>query len=269
MSPLPPLTVRDSKVPADSEIAQEKAHYDALYAHTNSRQPLPAHVVANREIPLWNKYVGALKGKRVLECGSGDGEKAVWLATQGALVQAVELSPIGVERTLERAQAQGVAARVKAYPGDCTELEKFITPDSIDLALGFSVLHHFPAVAFGRSLHAVLKPGGRAVFFENSNANPLYRFLRGLKNNESACGSPLTQGEVRELVQLVGAGEPIFPRFGLFAHAKKYIFRNNTFFAALMDTTDRVIDAIPGSRRWSSHMWVVLEKPLSSALPKQ
>ncbi|MCC7162378.1 MAG: class I SAM-dependent methyltransferase [Anaerolineae bacterium] len=251
-----------SIAPEPTELELEQAHYDALYADTDARKPLPAHVVAPQEIEMWNEHVGSLKDKQVLECGSGDGEKAVWLASRGAFVQAVELSPVGVERTLERARAHGMADRVKAYVGDCTRLQDHVLPNSIDLALGFSVLHHFPAREFGCSLRAVLRPGGRAVFFENSNANPLYRWLRGIRNNESVCGSPLTQVQVRELVAQVGGGYPFYPRFGLFGHAKKYVWRESALFAGAVDGIDRMVDAIPGTRRWSSHMWVILCKPV-------
>ncbi len=252
--------------PLVSELDQEKEHYDALYARAQIDKPLRAHAVVPQEIDLWNQHVGPLEGQSVLECGSGDGEIAVWLARQGAFVQAVELSPRGVERTLERARVHGVAERVQVHVGDCTRLEQYIAPHSIDIALGFSVLHHFPPTEFGRSLRAVLKPGGRAVFFENSNANPLYRWLRRLRNNESACGSPLTLHEVDQVAAQVGTGFPVYPRFGLFGHAKKYIFQNSALFAALVETTDRMIDAVPGTRRWSSHMWVVLHKrPLSDS----
>jgi SAM-dependent methyltransferase len=249
---------------ASTALEQEQAHYDAIYTSGDPYEPLPVHIVHPQEITLWNKYVGPIENRRVLECGSGDGIPAVWLASHGAFVQAVELSPIGVERTLERAQAHNVADRVQGFSGDCTHLEEFIAPNSIDVALGFCVLHHFPPTAFGRSLQTVLKPGGRAIFLENSNANPLYRMLRRIHNNESVCGSPLTQAQVLELVAQVGAGFPVFPRFGLFGHAKKYILRESQLFAMIVDSTDHLIDAIPGSRRWSSHMWVVLSKPFVS-----
>jgi SAM-dependent methyltransferase len=243
------------------ELEEERKHYDELYADSDVSAPLPSHIVPRQERALWDKYVGDLQGKRVLECGSGNGRVAVWLASKGAQVYAVELSPVGVERTRERARAHGLGERVVAQAGDCTRLEEYVATDSIDVALGFSVLHHFPSTEFGRSLRNVLKSGGHAVFFENSNANPLYRFLRRIRNNESACGSPLTQTEVRELVAQVGDGFPVYPRFGLFGHAKKYVWRESAVFAGLVNGVDRAIDTIPGTRRWSSHMWVVLKKP--------
>jgi SAM-dependent methyltransferase len=239
----------------------ERARFDELYSRPAVFTPLPEHIVPREEYALWDKYVGPIAGKRVLECGSGDGAKAVWLANRGADVQAVELSPVGTARTLERARHYGVPDRVQAYAGDCCALERYIEPNSIDLALGFSVLHHLPSQAFGRSLRAVLKSGAHAVFFENSNANPIYRFLRRIRNDESACGSPLTFEEVQELIAQVGDGACVFPRFGLFALSRKYVFKQNRVFAALVETIDRVIDMVPGTRPWSAHMWVVLRKP--------
>ncbi|HZQ05314.1 MAG TPA: class I SAM-dependent methyltransferase [Anaerolineae bacterium] len=245
----------------ESTLAQERQYYDTLYARAKIDEPLLSRLIPPSEEPYWNKYVGSLNGKQVLECGSGDGRVALWLATQGARVQAVELSPIGVERTRERARLHGLEDRVQAYVGDCCKLEQVIPPNSIDIALGFSVLHHFPPKEFGQSLRAVLKPGGRAIFLENSDINPLYRFLRQIRNNESACGSPLTQAKVRELVAQVGEGFPVFPRFGLFHLSAKYVFRNRAFYRRLVNRVDEIIDTIPGTRRWSAHMWVVLLKP--------
>jgi SAM-dependent methyltransferase len=244
-----------------AELQLEKEHYDALYANSDVEAPLPEHIVPRVEWELWSKHVGPIEGKSVLECGSGDGAKAVWLASRGAFVQAVELSPAGVERTRQRAQYHGVGERLRAYTGDCTKLEEVVEPASVDIALGFSVLHHFPPTEFGRSLATVLKPGGHAVFFENSNRNPLYRFLRRIRNNESACGSPLTAEEVKELIRQVGDGEMVFPRFGLFAFSKKYIFKESRVYAFVVDGTDNLINLVPQSRPWSAHMWAVLRKP--------
>jgi SAM-dependent methyltransferase len=247
-----------------SDIEKEKSFYESRYADSDIGAPIPQHILPPVEHRLWDKYVGSLEGKHVLECGSGDGATAVWLARQGALVTAVELSPVGVEKTRQRAKSHALENRVWAMVGDCCHLQEIVPPNSIDIALGFSVLHHLPKREFGQSLRVVLKPGAHAVFFENSNANPLYVFLRRLRNNESACGSPLTYREVEQLIAAVGTGERVYPRFGLFSFAKKYIFKNSRLFRAMVDAADQIIDRVPGSRRWSAHMWVVARKPAES-----
>lgn len=173
---------------------------------------------------------------------------------------AVDLSPIGIQKTIERVRFHKLQDNVKAYCGDCCELEKVLPPDWVDFTLGFSILHHLPPREFGRSLRKVLKPGGTGVFFENSNANPLYRLRRRFFSNESPGGAPLTEERVSAFIAEIGAGRKVYPRFGLFSLSKKYVFQNNKVFSTCVETVDRIIDKIPGSRIYSAHMWVVVYK---------
>src|SRR3990172_3508446 len=129
---------------AQLEIEEERAFYDNHYARSNVTAPIPLHFLPEADWQLWNQYVGPLTGKRVLECGAGDGKLAVWLAKQGASVLAVELSPVGVEKIKERAHYHGLSSQVKAYCGDCSRLEDIFDCESVDVALGWSVLHHLP-----------------------------------------------------------------------------------------------------------------------------
>jgi len=242
-------------------LEKERVEYNRRYSRvTLANFHIPAHILPQEEWELWNRCVGSLAGKSVLECGAGDGYNAVWIANQGADVTAVELSPVGVSRIIERAESHGFQDRLRAICADCCDLDVVIPPNSIDIVLGFSVLHHLPPNRFGTALARILKPGGRAVFLENSNANPLYRFARKIRNSESACGAPLDGKEVDALIALVGGGEKVYPRFGLFGLTKKYIFQQSKVFATIVDGVDGVIDHIPGSRRFSAHMWVVLYK---------
>jgi SAM-dependent methyltransferase len=242
-------------------LEEERAEYDLRYSQvTEADYHVPDHILPKKELKWWDRYVGGLAGKSVLECGAGDGYHAAWLAKQGADVIAAELSPVGVSKIRDRATYHGLQDRLRPICVDCCELDNLILPNSIDIVLGFSVLHHLPPDRFGAVLAKILKPGGRAVFLENSNANPLYRFARKIRNNESACGAPLDGQEVDVLIALVGGGEKIFPRFGLFSLTKKYVFRQSRAFAACVEGIDEIIDHIPGSRRFSAHMWVALYK---------
>jgi SAM-dependent methyltransferase len=239
----------------DSRLDRERGYFDESYLNTDLGEPLPEHPLPQEERGLWQLHVGDVTGKTVLDCGAGDGKLSVWLAQHGAQVISVELSPVGCKKIMQRARLHDVDSRVIVICEDLCNLES-VSPNSIDLALGFAVLHHVPAEAFGKSLVRVLKPGASALFFENSSRNPLYRLGRSIRNSESPEGSPLTPEKVDLFLKSVGTGERIYPRFGLFAHAAKYVFTKSRIFRGLVQGIDKAIDRIPGARPWSSHLWV-------------
>jgi len=63
------------------------------------------------EPDLWTKepnaalvqFAGALEPGRALDVGAGDGRNAIWLATQGWAVTAIDLSAVALERAAARA----------------------------------------------------------------------------------------------------------------------------------------------------------------------
>ena len=67
------------------------------------------------EPDLWTKepnarlvqFAGELEPGRALDVGAGDGRNAIWLATQGWAVTAIDLSTVALERAAERAAARG------------------------------------------------------------------------------------------------------------------------------------------------------------------
>jgi SAM-dependent methyltransferase len=77
-----------------------------------------------------------------------------------------------VERA--RSRAQGLDAKFVVGPAEETGL-----PDaSFDLVVGKWVLHHLDVADAAAEVHRLLRPGGRAVFFENQDRNPLLRLAR-------------------------------------------------------------------------------------------
>jgi len=94
---------------------------------------------------------------RVLSLGEGEGRNAVWLATQGFEVWSVDLSPVGVAKTLKLAESLGVT--VHAAAGDLTDY--VIEPATWDVIVSIFV-HTTPAIR--RRIHQQvvngLRPGG-------------------------------------------------------------------------------------------------------------
>ncbi len=122
--------------------------------------------------------LGTLSGRRVLDLGCGYGETAAWLALQGAIVDAVDISPAMIEVSRRLAARLGMEDRITfhAAPGESLPFEN----SRFDAAFGHDVLHHLDLEKARGEIRRVLKPGGRAVFVEPLGHNPILNLFRDL-----------------------------------------------------------------------------------------
>ena len=114
---------------------------------------------------LWTKepnaelvqFAGGLEPGRALDVGAGDGRNAIWLATQGWAVTAIDLSTVALERAAERAAARG--AQLECVVADWREHD--FGDDAFELVV-VSFMHPQPderEALFGRVARALV-PGG-------------------------------------------------------------------------------------------------------------
>jgi SAM-dependent methyltransferase len=108
--------------------------------------------------------LGDLRDKHVLDYGCGMGEESMYFAKLGAIVNAIDISPIGVELTLKRAQHNGLIDRVSASVMDA--LHTSFDDDTFDCVHGLGILHHVGLREGLTEIRRVLKPGGSGVFLE-------------------------------------------------------------------------------------------------------
>ncbi len=121
-----------------------------------------ARIVAEEELqidPAW------LRGKRVLDCGCGNGRWAYGLASLGAKVTAVDASPSGLEATRRVLTELGAEAEYILSPLEA--LDEALPPERrFDLVWCWGVLHH--CGSFTGALRNVLgrvAAGGFAYFY--------------------------------------------------------------------------------------------------------
>jgi SAM-dependent methyltransferase len=114
----------------------------------------------------------------VLELGCGEGTAALRLASWGAHVRAVDISPSRVEAAQRAAAAEAVPGSVSF---EVMNAEKLVFgDDEFDLVCGQAILHHLDLERTFAEVVRTLKPDGRAVFIEPLGHNPLINLYRSL-----------------------------------------------------------------------------------------
>jgi 2-polyprenyl-3-methyl-5-hydroxy-6-metoxy-1,4-benzoquinol methylase len=99
-------------------------------------------------------------GGRVLSIGEGEGRNAVWLASQGFSVEAVDASRVGLEKARRIASARGLKIQTVVE-----DLERY-RPELASYDAVVSIFVHLPPTiraAVHAAAEAALRPGGVLV----------------------------------------------------------------------------------------------------------
>ncbi len=113
-----------------------------------------------------------------LEYGCGRGGYCFELARRGLFVDAIDISPAGVEMAAQKAQEDELSERLRFQIMNAEDMT--FPDDHFDVVFGKSILHHLDLVRGLREIARVLKVGGRAVFFEPLGHNVLINIYRRL-----------------------------------------------------------------------------------------
>jgi ubiquinone/menaquinone biosynthesis C-methylase UbiE len=121
------------------------------------------------------QHLGAVSGKRLLDLGCGAGENSVYFAKKGANCVAADYSAGMVAVALKLAAQNRVQIEGKIINAMAIDF-----PDcSFDLVYAANLLHHLPdPQACIREMHRVLKPGGKACFWDPLKHNPIINIYR-------------------------------------------------------------------------------------------
>jgi SAM-dependent methyltransferase len=165
-------------------------------------------------------------------------------------VTAFDVSAENIETARRLADANGVTIDFRRTAFESLELQD----GSFDLAFGACVLHHVDIPAACRELARVLRPGGRAVFVENSARNALLMLARrflvgsfGIPRYGDDDEHPLTPGDLAAIeAAFPGRLRVHHPDFLFFRLLDFYILRKGVAsVTAMLRGLDHAMGRIP------------------------
>ncbi|MCC2643865.1 MAG: rebM 2 [Nitrospira sp.] len=230
-------------------------------------------------LTLWGLYdlyayameiLGDVKGKTLLDCGCGPGHTSVMLAKRGATVTAFDTAAGQLDTARRLAEANSVNVAFLCQP-----FEELNFPDeSFDVVFGAFVLHHVDLPKASQQIARLLRPGGKAVFIENSALNPMLMVARsklcgrfGVPQYSDDHEHPLTRRDIATLRQAFpGACTIHYPSLLFFRLLDFYLFKKRwSWMTALLRRCDQSAGSIPFVRRYGYLQIVELGKATRGA----
>lgn len=155
---------------------REREFHDALYAEGGRESAARFYTIFSQTEARFREQVQErAKGGRVLEIGCGLAALAFDLSPVAEAVLGIDISPVAVDRSRQRAQGLGLT-NTRFETMDAERLE---VPDgSVDLVFATGVLHHLDIERAGAELARVLSPRGSALFLEPMGHNPVINAYR-------------------------------------------------------------------------------------------
>jgi len=131
------------------------------------------HAVSLKKLyKVLEKYAS---GKDVLEYGCGPGHNAFFLAQHARKLIAIDISDFAIRSASETAEELNITnAEFREMNAEELDFED----NSFDLVFGNSIIHHLDLDICFREIKRVLKPGGKAIFYEPLGHNFFINYYR-------------------------------------------------------------------------------------------
>lgn len=223
------------------------------------------------------QQLGDVRDRLLLDLGCGAGENSVYFASRGARCVAADYSPGMVDVALKLAASNGVQIEGRVI----NAMEIAFPDNTFDIVYASNLLHHIPDPRLAlREMHRVLKPGGKACFWDPLKHNPIINVYRRIATEvRTEDETPLDIGIVQFIESLFSetafdtfwiATLWIFLQFYLIERVnpnqerywKKIILEHQRLEPEyrLLEKVDAVLKHLPLMRRFAWNLTVVATK---------
>lgn len=199
-------------------------------------------------------------GRRIIDFACGGGVTSLWLATSGAEVIGIDLSPKSIAVAREAAQRAGLDVTFEV-----ADLETYALGEGFDAMVGRFALHHLDVDAIAPAMTRCIKAGASAAFVETFATNPVLRLARnhlvgrfGVRRVGTLDEHPLVAADIDALRAAFGQVRIETPFFRFLRILDRQILRfRYRGVSRVLGAIDDVLGRIPALRNWSYQQVVI------------
>jgi SAM-dependent methyltransferase len=210
------------------------------------------------QIALLQQYV---LGAQVLEYGCADGRFSLIdtnLAQTAAAFHGVDISDIAISKARDTATTLSLD-NVRFDVMDCEDLR--FQDHHFDLIFGRGILHHLDLNASLLEIHRVLRPSGRAVFFEPMGHNPVINlYRRRTPHLRTPSEHPLRRADLDRAKRIFSSATYRFFGLSTLMAAVFPAGRGDSSLLRICETVDAAALRIPGLRYLGWYVLLLLQK---------
>jgi SAM-dependent methyltransferase len=238
-------------------LANERDFHNARFAGGDNRSAQEKYYWAiNRGAEAYDSAVRRFAaGNNVLEYGCANGEVSLQIAPLAKHVEAIDISDVAIET----AKVLRAASNVRYHVMDAMNLS--FADASGNLVFGSGIIHHLDIRQASREIARVLRPGGRAVFWEPMGTNPAIGLYRKLTPTVRTIDEhPLVGAHIKIMEESFSS--VALEHFGLttLLALPFRTLRVGQSVRAVFEAIDSVLLAVPGPRSLAWYALIVCAK---------
>jgi len=163
--------------PSDHRLQREAEFHDRAFTQGTRQATGRFYAVARTSKAAYvDRVLEECEGLDVLEYGCGPGSCAPDLVAAGARVTGIDISPEAIDMARRACAETGASEGLRLEVMNAEELA--FPAASFDRVCGSGILHHLDLARAASEVVRVLRPRGRAVFFEPLGHNLLINLYR-------------------------------------------------------------------------------------------